>query len=79
MRLRKTEKKKMCVKVHGSQSMKWTEVAGSLVENGKTWSTSFLDYHDIILLRICRSQIKDMALQKKNLIPDQGRKKNIVE
>lgn len=52
VRLRETEKKKMCDKVHGWQYVKWTEVTGSWVGNGKPWHVRVLDYHDMTSARI---------------------------
>lgn len=65
--LRQTGGKKMGDKVHGWQSMKWTKVTGSWGRNGKLWHMSYLDYQDMITLRVCWSQIKEVVLQ--NLIP----------
>lgn len=50
MGLRKTERK-MCDKVHGLQSMKWTEVTGSLVENGQNVARELfrLSQHHIVV------------------------------
>lgn len=77
MGLRKTERK-MCDKVHGLQSMKWTEVTGSLVENGQNVARELFrlsQHHIVVGIVGVNSRIWHCKEEKKNLIPDQEEKR----
>lgn len=62
----------MCDRVHGLQLVKWTEVTGSLVENGKTVARELfrLTQHHVVVGTVEPNQGYGIAKKKKNLIPN---------
>lgn len=73
MGLRKTERK-MCDRVHGFQSVKWTEVTESSVENEQNVARELfrLSQHHIVVETVKAISMYGTAKwKKKNLIPDQ--------
>lgn len=65
----------MCDRVHGLQSVKWTEVTGSLVENGQSVARELFrlsQYHIVVEIVGAKSRIWHCKTEKKkHLIPDQ--------